>query len=319
MAHSGLCSRGALYAAAAYAFWGVATLFWDIFAGVAPVDLLACRIVSTFVLLTVVHSARGTWRELAELATHRVEMARTTARAVFISVNWCLYLWAVTSGQFLAASLGYFIAPLVTVVLGVAAMRERLRRAQWAAVLSAAAGVGRIAVDAGSLPWLSLCLAATFGFYGLTRKRSEAGVVAGLSMEVCLMTPVALAVLAARWNELDFSTIDSAVIVIGLTSAGAVTATPLLLFAAAARSADLSIVGFTQYISPTIIFLLGVFVFDEPSTGGQLQGFALIWAALALFAADGVRAVRYQRALPQRSDPKHPEHDPESRHRQRQR
>ena len=296
MSRNALYSQGVLYAVASYVFWGVATLFWDLFAGVAPVDLLSCRVVSTFVSLAVIHAVRGTWRDLVELARHRVEMVRTAARAACIGVNWCLFLWAVTSGQFLAASLGYFISPLVTVVLSVVVMRERLRWAQWAAVALAVVGVGRITVDGGDLPWLSLCLAVTFGFYALVRKRSEAGVVVGLSMEVCMLTPAALAVLAVRWNALDFSSMHGAVAVIGVALAGAVTATPLLLFAAAARNADLSIVGFAQYISPTMIFLLGVFVFNEPNPSGRFQGFALIWVALALFVMDGVRAVRAERS-----------------------
>ncbi len=209
--------------------------------------------------------------------------------ATLLSANWFIYIWAVNNGHVIDASLGYFINPLVNIMFGYLLLKEKLRPGQWAAIGLAAAGVAWLGWQSGHMPWIALVLAASFGAYGLMRKTAALGPLEGLSFETMLLFPLALGYVI--WLSLHgqnaFLNTDSGATRALLVAAGPITAIPLLLFAAGARRIPLSVLGLLQYISPTMQFLLGVWLFHEVFTGVRLVGFALIWSALALYAAEG--------------------------------
>jgi chloramphenicol-sensitive protein RarD len=217
--------------------------------------------------------------------------------ALLLSANWLLYVWAVNHGHVVEASLGYFVTPLVNVLLGTWVLKERPRRLQWIALAVAATGVLWLTVTLGRPPWIALGLAASFGSYGLLRKTAALGAVEGLALETAVMAPIALAALAAIAVPRGgvFTGMDGASIA-WLVLSGPLTAIPLLLFAAGARRITLATLGTLQYLSPTIQFLLGVTWFGEPLQGTRLVGFALIWMALVLYSVDGFVWVRRLRA-----------------------
>ena len=212
---------------------------------------------------------------------------------VLIGSNWLAWIWAVNNDMVLEGSLGYFITPLVSVLLGVLVVGERLRRAQWLAVALGAVSVVWLTVDMGRLPWVSLFLAGTFGIYGLIKKKVDRPPVDMLAIELTVMLPVTLGYLAYRTSsghDVLFSGTSTEVMV--LVASGVFTAAPLLFFAGGVRRAPLSVVGVLQYLSPSINFLLGVVAFGEPFDSGRLVGFALVWTGLAVFTADGLQSVR---------------------------
>jgi chloramphenicol-sensitive protein RarD len=232
-------------------------------------------------------SLRGRWTDVRAVAPRPWTILRLAGSAALIGLNWLLYIWAVIHDHVVEASLGYFINPLVNVLLGVLVLRERLGRAQWVAVALAAAGVAVVTLRHGRLPWIALALAASFGLYGLARKTVGADAVVGLLWETALLSPLAagyLVVLGWRGSgafgpsDLDLSTL--------LLLAGAVTVVPLALFAIGARSLPLSTVGLLQYLSPSLQFLLALLVFREPFTPAHAATFACIWSALAILTWD---------------------------------
>jgi chloramphenicol-sensitive protein RarD len=233
---------------------------------------------------------QGRLRELHETLRPGRTLAMLAASTALLAVNWLIYIWAVVGGRVLEASLGYFINPLVNVLLGVLVLKENLERPVAAAVALAGAGVLWLTLGVGHPPWISLALAASFGSYGLLRKLCPVGAVVGLAVETLLLFPLALAYLA--WaegrGELVFLRDDRGLDTL-LVLAGPLTAVPLLLFAAAARRLPLSTLGFLQYLSPTVQFLLAVFVFGEPLGEGRLLAFVCIWAGLVLFAFHSLR------------------------------
>jgi chloramphenicol-sensitive protein RarD len=282
-------NRGLWYGAAAYAIWGTFPLYWRLFAHVPTMQVLAHRIVWSFVALAaIILGVRGpaVWR----LVNGRVVAAYSVA-AVLIGANWFLYVWGVNAGLVVETSLGYFITPLISVLLGVAVFRERLRPLQWLAVGLAAGGVGYLTIAYGSLPWLALGLAFSFGSYGLVKKQAPLGSLEGLTLETAILVVPAAAYLlmAAAGGTGSFMHAGTQTDLL-LIGGGLVTIGPLLLFASSVQRAPLSMVGILQYISPTIQFLLGVFVMGEAFTRTQFAGFAIVWAAVAVFALDGVRA-----------------------------
>ncbi len=291
-------SRGVLTGLAAYVLWGLSPIYWKWLDGLNSGDVVAHRIIATLIVLALAHLALRSWRRLWSEA--RIARVRRTAllAGVLLAANWLVFVWAVSADQVVETSLGYFINPLLSVVLGVVVLGEHMRRLQWIAVGLAAIGVAALAIDLGSLPWVSLALAATFGAYGLIRKTSLVGSLDGLTLEMAVMAPFALAAVLARGVigqgivGLDRPGTD-----LLLLGTGVVTAAPLLLFAAAARRIDLSTLGLLQYIAPTIQFLLGVVIYGEDWHGGQVFGFVIIWAALAVFAVEGVAFSRRRPAL----------------------
>jgi chloramphenicol-sensitive protein RarD len=254
----------------------------------SPPEVLANRIVWSLLLVGVVLTWLRHWAWLgAALRSPRV-MASFVASALLLSANWITYIWAVSNGHVVDASLGYFMTPLVSVALGYSLLGERPRRAQWIALALAAFGVVWLTVSAGRLPWIGLVLSLSFGAYGLLRKVAVLGALEGLTLETLILAPAAIAAMAWWWasSPTSFPGPDLATDawLIGL---GPATTIPLLLFAAAARRLSLTTLGLLQYVSPTIQFMLGVLLFREPLTAGRLVGFACIWAALALYSVDG--------------------------------
>ncbi|MCR5886083.1 EamA family transporter RarD [Rhizobacter sp. J219] len=279
---------GALYAALAFALWGIFPLYFRQIATVPSGEILVHRIVWSLVFVLVVLALRRQWAWVKPVLRSPKVLLAFVASAVLLSANWLVYIWAVNNGHVIDASLGYFINPLVNVLLGYTVLHERLRRAQWVALGIAAAGVLWLTILAGHLPWIALALAASFGAYGLLRKVASLGALEGLTLETLLLAPIALAVLGL-WMGQGTSVFPApdASTNFWLIAAGPITAIPLLLFAAGARQISLTTLGLLQYIGPTIQLALGLWLFHEPFSAERLMGFALIWLALALYSAEG--------------------------------
>jgi chloramphenicol-sensitive protein RarD len=271
---------GLIAAFGAYVIWGLMPLYLRLLSGVPAGDVLAHRIGWSLLVLAIVLVATGAWRRLPGIVADRHLLLLMLASAVAIGVNWLVYTWAILAGHVLDTSLGYFINPLLNVLFGVALLGERLARVQWAAVGLAALGVAVQTLALGKLPWVSLVLAVSFGLYGLIRKKAGIDGLSGLVIETLLLAPIACLWLATRPYALtDLPGWQLAV----LAASGIITATPLLLFGRAARILPLSTLGLIQYLSPTLVFLQAVFLFDEPLVPARLAAFACIWAGLALY------------------------------------
>jgi chloramphenicol-sensitive protein RarD len=280
---------GILSAALAFLCWGLFPLYFHAIGEVPPMQILAHRMLWSLLFLLIVLAVRRQWAWLGLLRQPRV-LGSFIASAVLLSVNWLIYIWAVNSGHVIEASLGYFINPLVNISLGYLLLKERLRPAQWMAIAVAALGVAWLTWQAGTVPWIALALAFSFGGYGLLRKTAKLGALEGLSFETMVLFPLAAAyvVWLTVHGENAFINTDSNTTRVLLMAAGPITAIPLLLFASGARQIPLSVLGLLQYLSPTLQFLLGVWIFHEAFSAERLVGFALIWLALALFAAEGL-------------------------------
>ena len=285
--------RGIVYAALAYIFWGLFPLYFRQLAAIPPVEVVAHRVVWSLAFLLVLLGLRRQWAWLAPVLRQPKVLLAFAASALLLATNWGVYIWAVTNGHVLDASLGYFITPLVNVLLGTTVLHERPRPAQWAALALATVGVLWLTVQSGHLPWIALVLAASFGTYGLLRKIAVLGALEGLTLETLVLAPLAFIALAWWWLQ-DSAAAASAnpTTLLWLVGVGPVTAIPLLLFAAGARRITMTTLGLLQYLGPTIQFGLGVWLFQEPLTALRLLGFALIWAALLVYSADGWRASR---------------------------
>ena len=251
---------------------------------------MANRIVWSLVLVAVVLAFLGRWAWLGNAARTPRTLVAYLATAVLLFANWMTWIWAVTNGRVVDASLGYFMTPLVNVALGTLVLGERPRATQWGAVGLAGVGVAVMTATTGALPWIGLVLAFSFGLYGLVRKTAPLGALEGLSLETLILFPAALAYLAWRWGAAPTAfPAPSAAVNLWLIGLGPATAVPLLCFAYGARRLPLTTLGLLQYLSPSIQFLLGVLVFGETLGAGRLAGFALIWAGLALYSADAWR------------------------------
>ena len=281
-------SKGVLSAAAAYGIWGVFPIYFKLLHNVPADQIVAHRITWSFVFLAGLIASRR------ELSAFRAAFTRRTAliylgSGVLLSINWLTYVWAVNAGFIVEASLGYFINPLVSVLLGVIFLKERLRPVQWVPIALAAAGVAYLTLIHGSLPWIALVLALTFGMYGFIRKVSPLGTLYGLSMETGIVFLPALGYLLLREIQgsgaLGHTGALSGLLMI-LT--GVVTAVPLLLFSVGTRSIPLTTLGLLQYITPTLQFLVGVTLYGEPFTTTRLVGFCIIWLALIIFSGESI-------------------------------
>jgi chloramphenicol-sensitive protein RarD len=284
-------NRGIWYGIAAYSLWGLFPIYWKLFRHVPALEILAHRIAWSFVaLVLLVAGAQGSaLRRVRDVPL--LVIGLYTAAAVLIGVNWFLYVWAVNAGFVVETSLGYFITPLVNVLLGVVVFRERLRMLQWVAVGLAAAGVLYLTSAHGSLPWIALGLAFSFGGYGLAKKKAPLGSLDGLALETAmLVVPAALYLGRLQYSgEGAFLRTDVWTDLL-LAASGTITIIPLLLFASSVRRVPLSIVGILQYIAPTMQLVLGVLLFHEPFTRVQAVGFTFVWMAVVVFAVDGLRA-----------------------------
>lgn len=286
-------TRGLWYGVAAYVVWGLSPLFWNAIDDVPALDLITYRVVFAFPILAIAISARRLWPQVrTDFASGKARLLTTTA-AVLLMTNWGLYVWAVTSGHVVEASLGYFINPLVSIALGVIVLHERLRRLQWVAVGIAAIGVVGMGVRLGAVPWISLTLAFSFGVYGLLKKREGAPKpLPGLFGEVAVLTIPAIVVWLAYNDPASPVITLSATAVAFLVGTGVITVIPLLLFGAAAQRIPLATVGVLQYIAPTLQLLVGLTVLNEQLTTATFFGFAMVWTALALYTADSMRSNR---------------------------
>jgi chloramphenicol-sensitive protein RarD len=289
--------RGILYALGAYMLWGILPVYWKALESVSPVQILGHRVVWSFALLAILILQRREAMSLIKaLASWRIVLFAALA-AGLLGVNWLVYIWGVNNGHIVETSLGYFINPLVSVLLGVLFFKERLRPLQWAAVGLAACGVIYLAIRSGTLPWISLALALTFGFYGLLKKKSPLEALPGLGVEMAFLLLPALGYLlfAQSQGSGAFGHAGAETDLL-LIFTGVVTAMPILMFGMAARSIPLSLVGLLQYIAPTCQFLLGVLAYGEPFTHERLIGFSVIWLALLLYWLEGW--IRRRKAAP---------------------
>ena len=281
---------GVAYAMAAFLFWGLAVLYFKAVAHVPPFEILAHRILWSVPLLVGWLAARGRLGELREALREKRNVGLLLITTVLIASNWLLFIIAVASGRVTQTSLGYYINPLLNVLLGVAFLGERLRRLQVAGVLLAAAGVTYLAVSLGTFPWISLVLAGTFGLYGLLRKTVPVDGPVGLTVETTLLLPVVIVYLIVQTGRGEGTFLHgSRTTDVLLVLAGLVTTLPLLWFTNGVRRLRLATIGFLQYLSPTIQLLLAVLAFGEPFTRTHLVTFACIWGALGLYSVDALR------------------------------
>ncbi len=267
-------------------------LYFALLDQVAPLEVVAHRIIWTLVFLVIVISIARNWASVRRAMNRRTLLILLGA-AVFISINWLVYVYAIATDQVVQASLGYFINPLISVALGILLLRERLRRLQWVAVGIAILAVAILTVSYGQLPWISLVLGFSFGMYGLLKKLANVGSTDSLLIETAALAPFALALMGV-WESSGQAAfvLDGWQISILLILLGPVTALPLLAFGGAATRIPLSTVGLLQYITPILQFMIGVFVFNEAMPGSRWLGFLFVWTALVVFSTDAYRHAR---------------------------
>jgi chloramphenicol-sensitive protein RarD len=292
--------RGTAYGAAAYLIWGLFPLYFPLLEPAGAVEIMSHRIVWSLVVVAGVLAVTRNWAWVRPLLSDRRTLGAMSVAAVLIAANWALYIWAVNSEHVVETSLGYFITPVVLVLIGVVVLHERLRPVQWAAIGLGTVAVLVLTVDYGRPPWIALGLAGSFATYGLIKKRVGAtvGAVQSLTVETAVLVLPAVAYLLTLEGRGDghFGHVGAGHSLL-LASAGVATAVPLLLFASAARRVPLSTLGLLQYLAPVLQFLIGVLVYDESMPASRLAGFALVWVALAVLSVDGVRnADRNRRA-----------------------
>jgi chloramphenicol-sensitive protein RarD len=282
-------NKGILFAIAAYSLWGFLPIYWKTIDEVPATQILSHRIIWSFIFLLGIIFIKKDLGAFRFAIRSRKTLAIFSGAALLISVNWLIYIWAVNAGFIVETSLGYFINPLVSVLLGVIFLKEKLRPMQWVPVGLAAAGVLYLTFSFGVLPWIALVLASTFGLYGLIKKTASLNSLHGLSLEtgILFLPAVGFLLLAegqgsGSLGHLGWRT-DFLLILTGV-----VTALPLLLFATAARRINLSTLGILQYIAPSTQFLIGVFLYGEPLTTSRLVGFAFIWAALLIYSLENI-------------------------------
>jgi len=285
--------KGILYGIGAYALWGVFPIYWKFLHQVSAFQVIGHRISWSFVLLAVYIVATKQWQDFRSVAFKLKTIGIYSIAAVLLSFNWLIYVWGVNSGFIVETSLGYFINPLLSVLLGVIFLRERLRPLQWIPVGLASIGVIYLTFVYGRLPWIALSLAFSFGFYGFVKKLSPLGSLYGLTLETGMVFPVALIYLAiVGFNGSGAFLHTGTLVDVFLIGAGVVTTIPLLMFASAAKQIPLTIVGLLQYIAPTMQFLIGVFVYKEAFDLAHFIGFAIVWVALIIFAVESYFANR---------------------------
>lgn len=294
--HAANPRRGYLLGLSAYIIWGLFPLYFKAIQSVPAVEIIVHRVLWSALfgsILLAFWKHPGWWRDLRD---NPRRLAILALSGTLIAANWLTYVWSVNNGRMLEASLGYYINPLINVLLGMLILGERLRRLQWLAVVLAALGVMQQVWQVGSLPWVSLALALTFGFYGLIRKQAPVAALPGLVVETCMLVPLALGWLllhpAAMSAQGGFYTTSEA---LWLMAAGPVTLVPLVCFNAAARHLPYTTLGFLQYLAPTLVLLQAIWLFDEHLSSSTLTAFIFIWAGLALYSVDAWWSLRKSR------------------------
>lgn len=288
-------TKGVIFGLSAYTLWGSFPLFFALFEGVPAFEVLTHRIIWSCAFLVLVISALRRWNPVRVALSEPRRLGRVLGCAVLIALNWGIYIYAVETRHVLQASLGYFLTPLINVALGMVVLRERMERVQGVAVVVAAVAIVVQMVMLGTLPWITLALAFSFGLYGLLRKQVQLDGLSGLFVETLLLLPLGLLVFGGMlWADVSHFVAEPRLTTL-LIASGVVTAVPLLAFAGAARRLRLATVGFLMYINPTLQFLIALFVFDEPLNRVQLISFVMIWVALALYSWSAWRTAAEER------------------------
>lgn len=287
--------QGIFFGLAAYVLWGILPVYWKALELVSPFEILSSRFMwsCVFVFLLIIFQKK--WplfaKEVKQVFSNVKTGAAMVAAGITISFNWGTFIWAVNNGHIVETSMGYYINPLVSILFAVVFLRERLDKMQLAAITCAFIGVASMVYSFGKIPWVSLTLAFTFALYGLLKKILPVSALTSIMLETLLITPLALVYEYSLWQQgVSFYASGNLQVIMMLTGAGVVTAIPLLLFTAGARLLPLKIIGFLQYISPTLTLLIGVFVYNEAFTASHLLTFGWIWAALLLFIVSQLRS-----------------------------
>ena len=287
--------QGIFFGLAAYVLWGILPVYWKALELVSPFEILSSRFMWSciFVFLLIIFQKK--WplftKEVKQVFSNLKTGTAMIAAGIIISFNWGTFIWAVNNGHVVETSMGYYINPLVSILFAVVFLRERLDKMQLAAITCAFIGVASMVYSFGKIPWVSLTLAFTFALYGLLKKILPVSALTSIMLETLLITPLALVYEYSLWQQgVSFYASGNLQVIMMLTGAGVVTAIPLLLFTAGARLLPLKIIGFLQYISPTLTLLIGVFVYNEAFTASHLMAFGWIWAALLLFIVSQLRS-----------------------------
>lgn len=287
--------QGIFFGLAAYVLWGILPVYWKALELVSPFEILSSRFMwsCVFVFLLIIFQKKWSLfaKEVKQVFSNVKTGAVMVAAGITISFNWGTFIWAVNNGHIVETSMGYYINPLVSILFAVVFLRERLDKMQLAAITCAFIGVASMVYSFGKIPWVSLTLAFTFALYGLLKKILPVSALTSIMLETLLITPLALVYEYSLWQQgVSFYASGNLQVIMMLTGAGVVTAIPLLLFTAGARLLPLKIIGFLQYISPTLTLLIGVFVYNEAFTASHLLAFGWIWAALLLFIVSQLRS-----------------------------
>ena len=286
--HASHDSRGALAATGSFLIWGIVPIYWHQMHDVSPFELIAHRSTWSLLFLLGVLAWQKDFASLRPAFRDARVLGLNALSSVLLAANWTIYVWAVNTGHIIESSLGYFLTPLCNVGFGYLFLHERLRPLQWAAIGLAALGVAMLLVGVGHLPWIALSLAGTWASYGLLKKKSSLGPIAGLTVETIVLLPIAAGLLLWRAHTGEGALGHASPVVQAyILSAGVITSIPLLLFAYGARRIKLTTLGLLQYIAPTVQFLIGLLIYHEPLDATRLQCYLLIWAGLVLYSADG--------------------------------
>lgn len=285
--------QGLIYAVTAYVIWGLLPAYWRYFGDIPAGEILSHRIVWSFAFVVALIAALRRGKAVLALVRNRSSLLTLTASSLLITANWLIFIWAVNNGHTIETSIGYYLTPLINVVLAIVFLREKPTPGQWAAIALAGAGVLLVSVDYGRFPWVSMSLALSFGLYGLVKKRMKVDAADGLFVETAIVMPLALLYLASLGAAHDSTAwaLPAGSLLLLLLS-GVATAVPLLLFAKAASRLPLSMLGFIQYIGPTLTLGLSVFAFKETVSTTMLVSFALIWSALVVYATASMQSAR---------------------------
>ncbi|MBH0230463.1 EamA family transporter RarD [Halobacillus yeomjeoni] len=291
---------GIIYTALAYILWGILPIYWKMIQHIPAFEILAHRIVWSFlfmgIIILITRKGKAFIQEYRYIIQEKKRIIGITLASITISINWVTYIWAVNTNHVVEASLGYYINPLVSILLGMLVLKETFSRAQWIAFALAGAGVFYMTLHFGSIPWIALLLAFSFGSYGLLKKLVPLNAMYGLTIETFIVSPVALLYLLnqqnGQWEQVEWISITT-LFVLG---AGMVTAIPLLLFSAGAKRIPLSMVGFLQYFAPTIMLIIGVFMYNEPFTSVHAISFTLIWAGLVVYSVTRMKRMKHYQA-----------------------
>jgi chloramphenicol-sensitive protein RarD len=279
-----IMKQGIIYAVFSYLAWGLLPLYWRLFTAMPAWEVLAHRIVWSFVFVAILVVFAKQWKKLKSVVSSRRSKIAVFLCSIFISVNWFIFIWAVNNNHVIETSLGYYMNPLISILLAVIFLKERLSTGQWLSIFLAGVGVLIMAVQYGQIPWVSIALAVSFSLYGLGKKTAKLDVLLGLTWETIIALPVSIAYLLfiQVQGTNTFSALPALTIILLLLS-GPATALPLFWFAKATKMLPLSLVGFIQYIAPTTSLLLAIFIFHEPFTQVQLVSFSFIWLALIVY------------------------------------